>query len=342
MAASLLLEGIRRVSSSEIAITYVGSSGPGAQGHTRKLAYAMSGYWSFLRALKHGANIVHIHTASGADFWRNAPYVLCARLLRVRCILHVHPAWSYARFVLSGCWLWRRLKLSVLSTASSFVVPSAAAQMRLLRLLPGRQVDVLPNPIRCSEFSTKELADRSELVVFLGWVTPAKGVLDLIEATADLIKERPSIQVVLCGPYCSEAVRSTIADRGLADVVTIREWVSGQAKTELLASARVLALPSYTEGFPVVLLEGLAAGLPCVATRVGGIPEIIQDGKYGILVEPGDTRALARALRTLLLDEDMWTQMSVAAREASLQYDISTVVNNLVDIYRLEPAAGAV
>jgi glycosyltransferase involved in cell wall biosynthesis len=81
-----------------------------------------------------------------------------------------------------------------------------------------------------------------------------------------------------------------------------------------MARARALALPSYSEGLPRVVLEAMAAGTPVVATRVGGIPEVVEDGATGLLVEPGDHRALADRIAWLLEHEAEADAMAAAAR----------------------------
>jgi glycosyltransferase involved in cell wall biosynthesis len=83
----------------------------------------------------------------------------------------------------------------------------------------------------------------------------------------------------------------------------------------LLDNAAVLALPSYAEGLPMSLLEAMAAGVPVVASAVGGVPEVVADGVSGFLVAPGDSATLSRRLRLLLLDRELGARIGATARE---------------------------
>ena len=92
-------------------------------------------------------------------------------------------------------------------------------------------------------------------------------------------------------------------------------WVGPSGKRALLESAAVYALPSYDEGMPMSLLEAMAAGVPAVASPVGGIPEVVVDGVSGLLAAPGDAATLHRHLRRLLLDRGLGERIGAAGRE---------------------------
>ena len=94
-------------------------------------------------------------------------------------------------------------------------------------------------------------------------------------------------------------------------------WVGPSGKRALLEHAAVYALPSYDEGLPLSLLEAMSAGVPVVASPVGGIPEVLADGASGFLVAPGDKGALERALRRLLTERALAARMGAAARETA-------------------------
>jgi glycosyltransferase involved in cell wall biosynthesis len=110
-----------------------------------------------------------------------------------------------------------------------------------------------------------------------------------------------------------DAVAQAIHDRGLADRVELtgtREDVA-----QILARADVFVLSSRSEGMPMSALEAMAAGLPVVATAVGGVPELVVDGETGFLVPPGDAPALSRALDRILGDPDLRRRLGEAGRQ---------------------------
>ncbi|HNY92292.1 MAG TPA: glycosyltransferase family 4 protein, partial [bacterium] len=96
-----------------------------------------------------------------------------------------------------------------------------------------------------------------------------------------------------------------------------------------------MALPSYAEVFPLSLLEGYAAGLPVVSTRVGGIPDFVQEGENGLLVEPGDQEGLAAALTRLLTETPLRCRMAEANRRVARErYDIDICAQRVREIYQ--------
>jgi glycosyltransferase involved in cell wall biosynthesis len=117
-------------------------------------------------------------------------------------------------------------------------------------------------------------------------------------------------------------------------VLNLVGWVDGADKEALLASADLLVLPSYYEAFSVSILEAMAAGVPVVSTAVGGIPDVLEDGACGVLVAPGDVKALAAALIDTLLDTEASGRMRerafVSAKE---HYSTPKILGALGNIY---------
>ena len=153
----------------------------------------------------------------------------------------------------------------------------------------------------------------SNIVVAAGRLSPEKGFDVLIEAAAEVIRVEPATGFVLFGegPLRSDLERR-VADRGLADRVVLPGFRADL--DSLLPAADVVVLPSFTEGLPNVALEASAAGVPVVATAVGGTPEVVADGETGFLVPPGDPAALADKLLCLLRDPALRSRMGAAGR----------------------------
>jgi glycosyltransferase involved in cell wall biosynthesis len=121
---------------------------------------------------------------------------------------------------------------------------------------------------------------------------------------------------------------------GIADAVKFTGWVGPSGKRALLENAAVLALPSYDEGLPMSVLEAMSAGVPPVVSPVGALPEAVVDGVSGLLVAPGDTAGLKRALVKLLLDRKLAARMGAAARESvRLRFAPERVIPKLEDLY---------
>ena len=155
-------------------------------------------------------------------------------------------------------------------------------------------------------------------VLFLGNVIPRKGMHTLIVALALLPREAWQLTVVgsleIDLPYVRQ-VRHQIAAAGLDGQITFTGTLHRDELAAVLALSQVLAVPSSYEGFGIVYLEGMAFGLPALATTAGGAVEIITSGRDGFLVSPGDHGALARHLGTLKADRDLLLAMSLAAQQ---------------------------
>ena len=122
---------------------------------------------------------------------------------------------------------------------------------------------------------------------------------------------------------------------GELDLVEVVELMGRRGDVpDVLAALDVAVLSSKHEGSPLAVIEYMAAGAPIVASAVGGVPEIVRDGEECLLVEPGDPRALARAIARLLDDRELAHRLGSAARERQRErYDIDAVVRRLEDIY---------
>jgi glycosyltransferase involved in cell wall biosynthesis len=126
-------------------------------------------------------------------------------------------------------------------------------------------------------------------------------------------------------------LRTLVATRGLDDVV--RFTGSRDDVFEILPAFDVFVLSSRHEGLPIALMEAMASGVACVATRVGGVPELIDDGRNGLLVDPGDPSALAAAIAKLLDDESLRRALATSARTAAATMTLAPAATRLQEVY---------
>lgn len=177
--------------------------------------------------------------------------------------------------------------------------------------------------------------DEGEAVVgTVGNFTPKKDHLMLIAAFASLARAKPGVRLVLVGTGPLErTLRDSVQRHGLTARVTFAG--SRDDVLEVLPAFDVFALSSLHEGLPIALLEAMAAGLPCVATRVGGVHEVVTDGQGGLLVPPGDPAGFATALATLLDDADLRARMGGLSRARVADLDAAPAVSRLQEIYEM-------
>ncbi|MCL3881774.1 glycosyltransferase [Marivita sp. GX14005] len=152
-------------------------------------------------------------------------------------------------------------------------------------------------------------------ILFVGRLAPVKGLPILLEAVARLADSYPDLQLDIIGDGPDRvALEAEVARRGLDERIAFLGYRSQSEVAEALAAADIFALPSFAEGVPVVLMEAMAAGLPVLATRIAGIPELVEDGVSGRLVAPGDENAFVDALKDLLGNAERRAAYGTAGR----------------------------
>jgi glycosyltransferase involved in cell wall biosynthesis len=172
--------------------------------------------------------------------------------------------------------------------------------------------------------------------LFLGHLYRDKGVHELLEAFAVLKPTRAELRLVMAGEG-SEADELKLQTRrlGLEAAVEFPGWVGPDEKADLLARAACFVLPSYREGFPLSLLEAMVAGVPIVATAVGGVPDVVLHEQHALLIPPRDVAELASALGRMLDDADLAARLAAAAQQRALvKYTPEALAKRVGDLYR--------
>jgi len=273
---------------------------------------------------------VHAHL-SVQGFWRDAALVGAALTMRCPVLIQLHGR-GFERFYDECEGLKRALVRTMLERAAGVLVPTEL--LKHWARATARQADVtcLPNPVAVEPLA-KDPA-RPNLVLFLGHMAPDKGVFDLLEALAAVSVDVPDLRLVCAGDGDRVAVARYAERLGIAELVKFTGWVGPSGKRALFEAAAVLAAPSYDAALPMSMLEAMAAGVPVAAAAVGGIPEVIVDGVSGMLVAPGDSASLAKALKKMLLDRAHAARIGAAGRETvRLRHAPERALPRLEEIY---------
>jgi glycosyltransferase involved in cell wall biosynthesis len=244
-----------------------------------------------------------------------------AHLLGHRTILIVEShgdfEWQMAKPGRSKAWdiyprFLQRAARSGLVHADLFRAVSLSTRRQLEARAPGKPIVQFPAWIDTDAFDNarREIPlGRCWDLLFAGVLAPVKGVEVLLEAFARVAGQHPQSRVWVVGRPESARylghLRLRARDLGLAHCVVFENEIPPSQLAGLMGRVRGLALPSYSEGFPRVLIEAMRCGTPVLGSRVGGIPEIIHDGEDGYLVPPGDSERLAEAMTKLFSDKDI-------------------------------------
>ena len=195
------------------------------------------------------------------------------------------------------------------------------------------------NSLNPLAYSVRRKEKRGSLL-FLGWLNPRKNPLVIVKAAAKLIKKHPDLKVRLCGeasvPHYFKELQDAISDFGLTKCVEMPGRLNQSAVRKELSTAALLVLPSFQENAPMVIAEAMAAGIPIVASNLCGIPDMVEDGKSGLLLnDPTDADELVNTLDKLLSNDELrHCQGESAKYRAEQLFHPTSVASQTIEIYK--------
>ncbi len=329
----------------------VGSEGRQEGGIGRVLRLLASPFALWMTIHKHRPAIVHLNSSlNRGAFWRDMAYVLVAKLSGVKTLYQIHGG-ALATFL--GTSRTRHGLLRRLLSMPDVVVVLSERELAAQRqLVPEQHIRLIPNAVDTAPFLQLPLRRyapaRPLELLYLGRLAREKGLYELLHALAIARSRGADARLCLVGSGAEQArLKQTVDRLQLSSVVTFAGAAFGVAKLERLSQADVLALPSYSEGLPYSLLEGMAAGKAVLVTPVGAIPDVVTPGVHGLFVPPRDIEALACAITTLSADRASLERIGAACRQRVVcQYSMEQLVRNFSSLYEAllcgpEPQADA-
>ncbi len=271
-------------------------------------------FWRRLRSLR--VDLVHVH------FGGRSVRRLARAATRGKIIMHLHSRIMESRGPLP-------VQISV---------PDADAVVAASHAVARCVVDGCPHVIYAGADTntptpSRDAADSELVLGVAGRLIPLKGIDHLLCAAAALQAEFPQLRIEIAGSGSERAnLEASVARLGLSGRVKFLGWVD-EIRSALLRWD-VFVLPSLEEGFPIAALEAMAAGLPVVASSVGGVPELVVDGNTGWLVPPAGVEPLTSRLRTLLRDPEQRRKMGAAGRNrVREQFSLNLMTQGFSQLY---------
>lgn len=267
----------------------------------KRFAYSI---YAFLRFYftKRNYDVYHIHAASRGSTFRKGYYVRAAKRWGKKVILHIHGA-QYMEFYNEIPEKKKAKMIRILKTADMVVALSQDWKQKFDQTFGLSNCVVLENGIN-TERLAPAITDPEKYqhsFVTLGRLGKRKGTYDLVAAVEIAAKTVPDLKVYLAGDGDVEQIRQLVQEKHLSRNIAVVGWADFDKKLDLLSHVSTVVLPSYNEGLPMSVLEGMACGKAIISTKVGAIPEVIQE-ENGILIDAGDVGALADALVTCATD----------------------------------------
>lgn len=240
------------------------------------------------------------------------------RLFGIPVIVHLHGGGFKDFYDASSSWSKYYIRL-VLNMANSIVVLSNY-WCKYIQSLTMTPLKIINNFVLDSFREDRMASERHQWnILFLGMLDKSKGVYDLLEVFSKMNHRFPEARLVCGGDGEIDKVRNTVAELGANDIIELPGWVSGTQKDALMHRCGIFVLPSYKEGLPMSIIEAMSHSMAVVSTRVGGIPELVDDSN-GFLITPGSQKELSAALIKLLeKDEQTIEIMGTASRKKYLQ-----------------------
>lgn len=295
-------------------------------------------YWNMYRQTIHrclaeiNPDITHFQGISGLSLGYSKPYVLTIHGINEKDVLYSPQAFRYLRHKIVG-WVERlgRQRSRDTIVINPYVMEELGEQIK------GRRWPI-ENPVM-PEFYEINRKNTIPRILFVGHISSLKNVDGLIRSFASVIKRIPQATLHLAGPWSypefhAQCVRE-VDELGLTHAVQFLGNLDRTALREELSQASCLALVSHQENAPMVVAEALAAGVPVVASRLCGLPYMVEEGCTGFLVNPDDENEIAVKLIEMLRDENANREMGRRCRATALdRFHAAAVARKTVEVYQ--------
>lgn len=285
------------------------------------------------RLLNDRPDLAHIHFSSGSSFWRKVPYILLSKTFGLGLLLNVHPTHFHDYFRKASpvvAWVIRH----VLNCADCIGFANQNLISAFKPLFPHKQLVYLPNPVSLEKYYPDDSSARkNDQALYLGAILKIKGVYDILRAIPLVRKGGTNVHFIFCGDYETAKLRQQAIQLGLDSKVDIRDWISYEEKLRLLQQSTMLLLPSHSEGFPIVVLEAMACGLPVIATPVGGLQGVLQNEVNALIVEQGNFSMLAEKIELMAKDSTLREKLAANGFELAKKHDVRLVMSELKKLY---------
>jgi glycosyltransferase involved in cell wall biosynthesis len=280
-------------------------------------------------------DIVHLNFSNDGSIYRKYSFLVIANLFKIPAILHFHGQFTPAdvahgrlpmRFLRSMC----RRATRVIALGNCYRSGFAGDFG-----VPVEKLDILANGI--ADFAESEplpkQGDRHVRLLFIGEIGRRKGIDILVDALAQLAPRTRAWRCLIAGNGDSASFRQRISQAGCDDLVDFVEWLDPHEVERALIGSDIVILPSRADTMPMSLIEGACAGAALVATRVGEIEEIVQDGRNGMLIPPSGS-ALSVALERLISQRNELARMQCESRKVfDEKFKIETFIAGLSAVY---------
>ena len=263
-------------------------------------------------------DVVHIHMSYKGSFWRKYVVHRVCKLFNVKDIIHMHGS-EFEMFYKGSSDKVKKIVTSLFKECKGIIVLGEKWSKFIKTIAPDANIVTINNTIAIPEIKINQ--DTEEIsILFLGVLVKRKGVIDLLEAINKLqengVLNKRVVVFKIAGVGNQELIlKKYVKDNNLDKYVKFLGWIEKEEKKIQLQSNNILVLPSYNEGLPISILEGISYGMPIVSTNVGSVAEAVKNEINGYLIKPGDIQAIYNSLKKLILEDSLRVKMGKESRD---------------------------
>ncbi|GAA0296680.1 hypothetical protein GCM10009128_14150 [Psychrosphaera haliotis] len=283
--------------------------------------------------LSYKPDLIHIHCASNASFYRKSLFVLLCRLFRFKYIFHIHGG-GFEIFYKKSKYLNKLFIKHVLINSKRVIVVSQYFFNFFSTVVELTNITLIHNySLMNANDKSRVLPKAGASLLYMGRISRNKGFLDFCNVAKALIEGGYNLTYYIAG-IDEEGLLRSEEYKSIESNCKYLGWVNELEKKAVLEKSTLLLSPSYFESFGLAALEASLSGVPVVAYNVGGLADVIVNGQTGLLAHPGDLDELERAVRKILDSERLYSDLSKSGLTyTNLKFSESVYTRKLTSIY---------
>lgn len=289
---------------------------------------------------KNRLDIIHAHVPAGA-----IAGVMAGKTLGLPIVTTIHTLYFKVRgFTEEMPPLSKYMEKFIVKLPHDKIIAVSRVIAKQLKGLgiAAEKIEIIPNGVNLRMFNPKASSVRHRLgikdgsvVSFFGRLWKVKGVEFLIKAVPLIVEKIPNAKFLIIGDGPQkESLMKLADDLNVSKYVKFCRSISYSEMPAYIKASDCVVLPSLMEGLPITALEAMGCGVPVIATRVGGTPEVVEDGKNGFLIEPRRPKSIAEKLIQLLKDEKLRKRMGEAGRKFAEKFDWDVIAGRTLEVYQ--------
>lgn len=271
-------------------------------------------------------DVIHVQ-----DLIMAAPALLIKRIYKIP-----YAVWGQGNDVYQPDW-FSKLTRNIMMQHANAVLALTDDMKRIMQDICMREIYVVPNGIDLKRFKpslVRKKERKTKKIIFVGRLHPEKGIKYLIEAMPIVLQEMENTELLIVGDGIERSrLEEIIETQGINDQIMFTGALQQKKIPEIMYDADVFVIPSLSESFGIVIIEAMAAGLPIIATNVGGIPFIIDEGFNGYLINPKRSDEIANKILFLLQNDKEREIISANNQKKALMFSWDMVAKKLENIY---------